>query len=284
MSSAPDNSHNIPSPRTDAALRLLRGALARTRRAMLWERVWPVAVAVAAAGALFLIVSWAGLWLVLPPLARIAGVVIFALVLVASFLPAFGFRLPGTGEALHRLDTTSGLQHRPATAIVDTRITGAGDPVADALWQAHQARVADGARRLRAGWPRPHLAARDPYALRALVLLGLIATFFMAEDERTSRVTAAFDWRGAVTPKLYRVDAWITPPPYTGRAPVLLPGIRHDAPAPGEMTAIAVPDKSELVVRATGIDDIELKTSGGLSEEKSDTPRAAEAASSAASA
>ena len=97
MSSAPDNGQDTPSPRTEGALRLLRGALARTRRAMLWERVWPVAVAVAAAGALFLIVSWAGLWLVLPPLARIAGVVIFALVLVASFLPAFGFRLPGTG-------------------------------------------------------------------------------------------------------------------------------------------------------------------------------------------
>lgn len=276
MSLAPEHTDNTPSPRADAALRLLRGALARTRRAMLWERVWPAAVAVAAAAALFLIVSWAGLWLALPALARIAGVALFALILLASFLPALGFRLPATREALHRLDTTSGLQHRPATAIADTKITGAGDPVAEALWQAHQTRVADGARRLRAGWPRPHLAARDPYALRALVLLGLIATFFMAGDERTSRVTAAFDWRGAVTPKLYRVDAWITPPPYTGRAPVLLPGIRHDAPAPGEVTAVSVPEKSELVVRATGLDDIELTASGGLNEEKSDAPPAAD--------
>jgi uncharacterized protein (TIGR02302 family) len=276
LSSAPENTEGNEPERADAALRLLHGALARARRAMLWERTWPVAVAIAAAVALFLVVSWAGLWLALPPIARIAGVVLFALILLASLLPAFGFRLPGTRDALHRLDATSGLAHRPATALIDAKETGAGDPVAEALWQAHQSRIAADARKLRAGWPRPHLAARDPYALRALVLLGLIATFFMAEGERERRITAAFDWRGAVTPKLYRVDAWITPPPYTGRAPVLLPGIRHDAAAPGEVTAISVPDKSELVVRATGLDDIELKPSGGLTEEKSETPRTAD--------
>ncbi len=276
MSSAPENSQDALSPRAEAALRLLQGALGRARNAILWERIWPVGVAVAAAVSLFLVVSWAGLWLALPPLARIAGVAFFALLLLASFLAALGFRLPGRRDALHRLDATSGLAHRPATALVDSKETGAGDPVAEALWQAHQSRIAADARKLRAGWPRPHLAARDPYALRALVLLGLIATFFMAEGERRDRISAAFDWRGAVTPKLYRVDAWITPPPYTGRAPVLLPGIRHDATAPGEVTAISVPDKSELVVRATGLDQIELNVRGGLTEEKSEIPRTAD--------
>jgi uncharacterized protein (TIGR02302 family) len=73
-----------------------------------------------------------------------------------------------------------------------------------------------------------------------------------------------------VAPKLYRVDAWVTPPPYTGRAPVLLPGIRHDAPPPGETAAITVPAASEIVVRATGLESLDVLTSGGLVEEQAD--------------
>jgi uncharacterized protein (TIGR02302 family) len=267
---------DAPRPVADTAMHLLRTALARARRAMVWERVWPLLASVAAAAALFLAVSWSGLWLALPPIWRIVGVALFALIFIASFVPAAWFRLPRSGEALQRLDRNSGVPHRPATTIADSRATGDGDPVADALWRAHLQRAAETARGLRAGWARPHLAARDPYALRALLLLALVTTFFAASGERTQRIAAAFDWRGVVTPKLYRVDAWITPPAYSGRAPVLLPGIRHDAPAPGEVASISVPAQSELVVRATGLDEIGLTVRGDLTEEQADSPVAAD--------
>jgi uncharacterized protein (TIGR02302 family) len=278
LNPAPEGNEREESPRPigEAALRLLRAALARARRAMFWERIWPLFAALAAAGALFLAASWAGLWLVLPPLFRIAGLAAFALIFLASLAPAIWLRIPRSGEALQRLDRNSGLQHRPATAITDSMATGGGDPVADALWRAHLQRAAEAARGLRAGWARPHLAARDPYAVRALILLALVTTFFAASGERTSRIVAAFDWRGAVAPKLYRVDAWVTPPAYTGRAPVLLPGIRHDAPTPGETATISVPTASELVVRATGLDEIDLTVRGELAEVKSDSPAGAD--------
>jgi uncharacterized protein (TIGR02302 family) len=265
-----------PRPVSESALALLRTALLRARQALIWERVWPVLASLAAVGTLFLAVSWAGLWLALPPLGRILGVAFFALAFLASLIPAIRLRLPRSGEALQRLDRSSGLEHRPATAIADSMATGTGDPVADALWRAHLQRVADAARNLRAGWPRPHLAARDPYALRALILLALVTTFFAAVGERTDRIAAAFDWRGVVAPKLYRVDAWVTPPAYTGRAPVLLPAARHDAPATGETASISVPAASELVVRATGLDEIALTIRGDLAEENSDTPAPAD--------
>jgi uncharacterized protein (TIGR02302 family) len=278
LNPAPEGNEREEAPRPvgDSALRLLRTALARARRALLWERVWPLLAAIAATAALFLAVSWAGLWLALPPLGRIAGLVIFALIFLASLVPAAWLRLPKSGEALQRLDRNSGLQHRPATAIADSLATGGGDPVADALWRTHLQRAADTARELRAGWARPHLAARDPYAVRALIVLALVTTFFAASGDRTDRIAAAFDWRGMVAPKLYRVDAWVTPPAYTGRAPVLLPGIRHDAPAPGETAAISVPAASELVIRANGLSKIDLTVQGDLTEEKSDSPAAAD--------
>ena len=62
----------------------------------------------------------------------------------------------------------------------------------------------------------------------------LVASFFAASGERMKRITAAFDWHGVVAPANFRIDAWVTPPNYTGRPPVMLPGLR-----PGETAQAA---------------------------------------------
>jgi uncharacterized protein (TIGR02302 family) len=257
------------------AVRLLRLAVARARNALLWELVWPALTTIAAVAGLFVALSWTGFWVAITPTWRIAGLVLFALVLIASLVPAVRVRLPSRGDALRRLDRRSGLQHRPATTIDDKLAIGGEDPVIGALWRAHVERTAAAARTLRAGWPRPRLVERDPYALRALVVLALVATFFMAEGERWKRIATAFDFSGAIVPKLYRVDAWVTPPLYTGRPPLLLPGVRHDEPAPRDIAALQVPAGSIVVVRATGLSAIDLATDGGLAEEPNETPKAA---------
>jgi uncharacterized protein (TIGR02302 family) len=120
------------------------------------------------------------------------------------------------------------------------------------------------ARRLQPGLPAPRLAARDPIALRALVLILVIATFIAAGGDRARRVAAAFDWQGVVAPKNFRLDAWVSPPTYTLKPPVILPGIR-----PGEVQqampgTIAVPAGSVLVVRASGNVNLDVAVSGGL--------------------
>lgn len=269
---APAGERNEPSRRTlDDALRVLTRALTRARRALIWERLWPPIAAVAVTLGLFLAVSWAGLWLALPPVGRIIGLLLFLALLAVSLVPALRLRLPRRPEALNRVDHASGLAHRPATTISDRLAAPTEDPVMQALWRAHVDRAADAARRLRAGIPSPRLAARDPYAVRALVLVAAVATFFMADGERIKRIAAAFDFSGAVTPRLYRVDAWVTPPAYTGRAPLLLPGIRHDTPAPGEVAAVSVPAGSHVVLRATGLKTLDLAASG-LIEEPNDNP------------
>ena len=64
-----------------------------------------------------------------------------------------------------------------------------------ALWNAHVERTRAAAQTFKAGWPSPRVAGRDPYALRALVLIACIATFVAAGGERWKRVAAAFDWQ-----------------------------------------------------------------------------------------
>ena len=250
---------------------MLARALGRARLSIFWERLWPALASIATAAGLFLALSWLGLWVSLPPLARAIGVFVFFVLAVAATLPLFQVRWPAAIEGLRRLDRTSLLPHRPATAIADRMAPEAGDQFAVALWRAHLERALRRAEALKAGTPVPQLAVRDPYALRGLVLILAVAAFFAAGGDRYKRVAAAFDWQGVVSPANYRIDAWVTPPAYTGRPPLILPGLR-----PGEQLLarsngpVTVPAGSTLVVRSTGQSGLDIAVKGGIAEAKAE--------------
>ena len=259
-----------PQPRPpDATRALLEATLKRARWTIFWERLWPALTSLATAIGLFLALSWLGLWLWLPPLGRAAAVIACAAIAVVAAWPFVFVRMPGARDALSRIDRGSGLPHRPATAITDDLAVTPKDPYSLALWNAHVERALNAARALKSGWPSPRVARRDPYALRALVLIACVATFFAAGGERWKRITAAFDWHGVVLPANFRVDAWVIPPAYTGKPPLILPGIH-----PGETAAlqtngiVAVPVNSTLVVRSTGKVSLNVSGIGGVTPSK----------------
>ena len=45
------------------------------------------------------------------------------------------------------------------------------------------------------------------------------------------RTEAAFDWNGVLSPANIRVDAWVTPPLYTGKPPIILSAANKEAGA-----------------------------------------------------
>lgn len=131
--------------------------------------------------------------------------------------------LPSRREALDRIDRASGFAHRPASVLDDTLANAGGDPVTRALWSLHKRRAAQFIGALRVGSPSPRTVEIDRYGLRAAILIGVIATAFLAGPEKYARIAAAFDWRGTgLSGNGYRLDAWIDPPAYTGKAPLLL--------------------------------------------------------------
>jgi uncharacterized protein (TIGR02302 family) len=243
---------------------VLTRALARARWTIFWERLWPALASVATVIGLFLAVSWLGLWLWLPPIARAIALGVFFLLTAAAFAPLLMLRVPSRVEGLRRLDRNSGLPHRPATAIADEIAAPSEDSFSIALWRAHIERALRAAKTLRAGTPVPRLALRDPFAVRALVAVLVVATFFAAGGERMKRIAAAFDWQGVIQPANFRIDAWVSPPPYTGRPPVILPGLRPGEPAQ-TAASLSVPAGSMLVIRASGI-HLDVATSGGVAE------------------
>jgi uncharacterized protein (TIGR02302 family) len=245
---------------------MLDRALFRARWSIAWERLWPALASLATAIGLFLSLSWLGLWVWLPPLGRAIGLGLFCIVGAAALLPLLRLRLPGRNESLSRLDRNSGLSHRPATTIADKIAGETEDGHAVALWRAHIERALRAAKTLRAGLPMPHVPARDPMALRALVLVMLVASFFVAGGDRTKRVAAAVNWQGAITPANFRIDAWISPPPYTAKPPLILQGLRPGEPVQVASATIAVPAGSVLVIRASGQVELDVSTTGGLAE------------------
>jgi uncharacterized protein (TIGR02302 family) len=249
---------------------VLSRALSRARWSIFWERLWPALAGIATVIGLFLAVSWLGLWLWLPPIGRAIGLGAFFLLAAAAFAPLLMVRVPTMQDGLRRLDRNSGRLHRPATAIADEIAAPTEDSFATAIWRAHVLRALSAAKSLKAGVPVPRVASRDPYALRALVVVLVVATFFAAGNDRFKRIAAAFDWHGVIAPSNFRIDAWVSPPTYTGKPPVILPGLRTGEPVPA-MTAMSVPAGSTLVIRATGQVDLDVVATGGLEEPKAGT-------------
>jgi uncharacterized protein (TIGR02302 family) len=245
---------------------MLERALVRARWTTFWERLWPPFAAIATAIGLFLAVSWLGLWLWLPPLGRAVALFAFLVLTAAATVPLVLVRFPSRYDGLRRLDKNAGLAHRPATTIGDELATPKADQGSAALWRAHVERALLAARRLKAGRASPRLDLRDPIAVRALVLILVVTTFIAAGGERGKRIAAAFDWQGVVLPVNFRLDAWVSPPAYTAKPPVILPGLRPGERAQTSVAAVSVPTGSVLVIRASGKVQFDVATTGGVAQ------------------
>jgi uncharacterized protein (TIGR02302 family) len=230
----------------------------RTRAALIWEQIWPPLATAGAVAALFLAVSWAGLWFFAPGWARLAGLGLFAIALLAALLPLVRFRLPTREAALRRLDRDAPAKHGPATAFEDD-LANAADPETQAMWALHRARVARQIEALKVAPPSPGMIRRDPRALRYAALLLAVAAGFGAGSQRYARLAAAFDF-GAIggASVAARVDAWIDPPAYAGQAPIVLKVADQRQPE-----NLSVPEDSVIVLRASS-EDFDAAGSGAL--------------------
>ena len=241
----------------------LAQALQRSQMAVAWERGWPHLARLLTVAGLFLAISWAGAWIILPFVLRIILFVLFLGLAIAGLLPAMRFRWPTREDALRRLDRGTGIAHRPATALTDT--LESRDPISQALWEEQRTRTLASIRKIRAGLPSPRLAFHDPWALRGLVIVLVAATFIAAGSDRLSRVMAAFDWDGAFSGANVRVDAWVTPPSYTGRPPVILTASSNKNAPPTDSSPISIPAGSKLIVRLSG-GTLDVNVSGSVAE------------------
>jgi uncharacterized protein (TIGR02302 family) len=239
--------------------------------ALLFERIWPRAWLIVAVAGLFLALSLAGLWPRLPELPHKAILVLFGLVLAIALISLVRVRAPSRDQAIRRVEAASGIAHRPASSYEDTLTLGAEDPRTAALWRTHRQRLALLLQKLRVGLPSPRADLYDPYALRALLLLLVCLLLVLVGDSASDRVRAAFRFGPLAKGAEARLDAWITPPAYTGKPPIMLAdgaehgGLQERTAFSTRSGPIEVPDRSQLIVRGTGagIGALALELTGG---------------------
>ena len=232
----------------------------QARLTLAWERLWPRLAPTLGVLAVFATLAWFNLFQSIPHWARLGLIGAFGIALLAALALLAGMRVPTVTDALGRIDAASGVPHRPATALGDRMAVGPADPVSRALWAAHQRDVEAKTSIIRLGPPRPGLPARDRFALRIAILLALATAFLYAGPERGQRLIAAFEPPiDAASTQSVRVDAWVTPPAYTRRAPILLSAERASGP-------VSVPQGSGLVVRVAGDPSAEIVPAGTFVE------------------
>ncbi len=137
-----------------------------------------------------------GLGSISAPTARMVGVGLFVLLLAASFWPLV--RLAAAPRARRFWDGSTGIPGsgtRPPTRS-STRWRSA-PPIPARARSGRSTAAAPRMRSATCGWrrPRPDMPRRDRYALRAVAVLALVASAFVAGPEMGPRLTAAFDWR-----------------------------------------------------------------------------------------
>lgn len=217
-----------------------------TRAAIMLERFWPLVLPLLVVVGLFLTVSWLGLFRLMPDTLRLALTACFVLVALAALYPLRFFRAPSAQEVDRRIERANALIHSPVSVQTD-QLSGKRGLFAEALWREHRRRMAARLVDLGSDLPRPRVPERDPWGLRALAALLLVTAFafsfgpFGGSPDDAFRAHAGRD----VLPP--RIDAWVTPPAYTGKPPIFL---TNDA---NENTAVfTVPTGSEVALRVAG--------------------------------
>jgi uncharacterized protein (TIGR02302 family) len=192
----------------------------------------------------FFAFAWLGLFAALYPWAHLIALVLFATV----FFDALGrarahYRPASLSTAKRRVEWTSGLTHRPLDVLND-RPAIAGDEQHD-LWQTHVERARMQLKNPR--WPcwRLTFADRDPYALRYALLILLAVGAVGSWGAWGGRLLAAVNPALGTSSVFFKpaLDAWITPPQYTGLPPIM---IATPAGAQNNRDVIVVPEGSTM--------------------------------------
>jgi uncharacterized protein (TIGR02302 family) len=248
---------------TDSGGKRLGARLTRwlwaARLVLWWERLWPAAWPAVGVAGLFLAFALFDLLPALP--AWLHALILLGLAVGFGYALWRGFRrfaAPDLAAARRRIELDSGFVHRPLTTIADEVAGGASDVAARELWRRHRARIVAGLGRLRLNRPRPRLAERDPWGLRAALGLVLVVAVIAAREDFGERLLRAVSpglaLAGTDRPTTY--DIWITPPDYTGLPPVLLSSGGADGTAGGPIvppgSTVTVAEGSKVLAQMSG--------------------------------
>lgn len=240
----PPKGKYIEANRRARLLRFLNGRVSLTKLSLSLERglraFWPL---LTLAGFLYAALAFGAGTVFTPAFALGAAVGAVLLVLWLLYLGFRRFRLPSKAQALDKLD--EGLSNNPIASLQDTPAINASDPFSAALWAAHIEDMQQQAEQARAPLPTPELARHDPSGLRLMALTAVIAALLFAPKFGVQTLQATLGGAGAPAVPSVAIEAWASPPAYTGKPAIYLTELAAGA-------RVELPIGSEITLRTYG--------------------------------
>ena len=232
--------------------RILNFKIFLARLGLFWEGLWQASfwpqmiVGVVVLAVLSGLLGW------LPDYLRFALLGLAGLALLYSFRLLIKQRWPSRAAGLRRVEKKSELSHRPITAWHDDLADPEGDERTQMIWQAHRKRQHEQFSKLKSGLPRSNWMKLDPWAWRFTLALLLLVTVVLNGHNWRHEVAGLAGSPAVKVTEVISLDAWISPPAYTRKAPILLTsaGFRKSAVGGHEIT---VPEGSRLKVRVNNV-------------------------------
>ncbi len=221
------------------------------RTALLWEQLWnctqkPLivigfAIIILASGAL----DWFPEWFDLAVLSLMVAVFLYSLKDIAQLKTAS--RL----AAMRRMEQYSTINHRGLSSHDDDLVAESNNGTAESLWEEHKRRQLQALENVKLSPPKSAWRLFDPTALRVPVALAAIASILLGSGDLISNTRNAMNFAPAIAALPPSLDAWLKPPAYTGKQPILLTSaaMRDKLSTSPE---ILVPENSSLSIRAVG--------------------------------
>ena len=232
----------------------VRSLINRTRRRLrdiaLWRAFWPLITLVS----VYLIAALLGVFERAPKqLAAFATLLVFTGTVIALLRGFRRYRKPAESQAISALDVQDEL--RPLSSLKDR--PSRPDTSSVALWKAHQTRLSDAARRLKVPRFTAIWKAIDPLFLRMILPAVLVSLVALNGAQTYTRLASALtpDYGSLFGAENVKIEAWITPPAYSGRAPIFLKDDQLQARVPrGSVMTLRVQAPSAPKLRTTGPD------------------------------
>ncbi|MBB5073677.1 uncharacterized protein (TIGR02302 family) [Bartonella callosciuri] len=221
-----------------------------------FERIWVRLLPLFLVLSLFCSLSWFGIFSILGYWLHLILLGLMLFFVVGSLFFLIRFRFPTMREVNQRLERENDLKNQPLSVQTDHLCLENDEDFRAIVWREHQCRMAKQLYNLKTGFIYPNSAAFDPLALRTVFVLLCVCAFSFSFGSLGGRLADAFDFRPIVDETSMRIDAWVTPPAYTGFAPLYL--------TKDEKKQLTIPEGSNVVVRVVNAVGITVKA---ISEE-----------------
>ena len=221
------------------------------RAGLLWESIWNaiqlplivvgVAVFVLASGVL----DWFPKW------AQLIAVALLGMTFLYALKNLLKVKAASRLAAMRRMEQYSDIQHRGLSGRSDDLVAESHDYETGLLWEEHKQRQLAALESVKLSPPKSAWRLFDPTALRVPVALAAFASLLLGSGDFISNTQNAFNFLPTAAPQSLSIDAWLKPPSYTGKQPILLTSaaMREKLATSPE---ILIPENSSLSIRALG--------------------------------